>query len=72
MRLFVFAVFIAGALATCEGIEIKPVDHSCPTNPQIRSGSGCGRGALGCGSREAGCYIGRLALSAALSVPSSR
>ena len=72
MRRVVAALVAAVALAGCEEIEIKPVDHSCPTNPQIRSGSGCGRGALGCGSREAGCYIGRLALSAALSVPSSR
>jgi hypothetical protein len=41
MRELVMTLLIAAALASCAGVEIGPVDHSCHLDPYDSQGSGC-------------------------------
>jgi hypothetical protein len=41
MRELVMTLLIATALASCAGVEIGPVDHSCHLDPYDSQGSGC-------------------------------
>jgi hypothetical protein len=42
MRYLTMILLVAGGLAACDGLVIGPVDHSCPSNPSLGQGSGCG------------------------------
>jgi hypothetical protein len=41
MRNLVMTLLIAVTLASCAGVEIGPVDHSCHLDPYDSQGSGC-------------------------------
>jgi hypothetical protein len=45
MRHLSLIIFLAAALAACNGVAIGPVDHSCAGRPSSgQDGSGCGGG----------------------------